>query len=183
MPPPLTRTYPYNGSPTRLAGATLFFIACATFFGYRARVNDRGLILNGILTFSPSGATLFYWVLTAMSVGMVIAGFLALIGQSLGSATLEITESTIRIPRGLLKTKVHEVQFAEVRDLSEVEIHGRGFFYLHTCQGKYYVNSTLLPSKEAYEEVKRLISRAVAAAHAADAEQGRGLDGPGDSSR
>jgi hypothetical protein len=54
--------------------ALVFFGACAAFFYVRARNNDRGLILNGVIEMGPEGADWFYAILGILSAGMASIG-------------------------------------------------------------------------------------------------------------
>ncbi len=53
----------YRPSPKVMVLSGLFFGACAAVLGHKASTNTRGLMLNGIIELSPSGASTFYWVL------------------------------------------------------------------------------------------------------------------------
>lgn len=57
--------------------SALFFAVCAAALAYRAWTNDRGLILNGIVTFEPGGADVFYAVLAILSGVFCAFGVLA----------------------------------------------------------------------------------------------------------
>lgn len=54
---------PYMPNKTIFILAIFFFLACAGVMGNVAASNDRGLILNRIIEFSPQGAAIFYWVI------------------------------------------------------------------------------------------------------------------------
>jgi len=159
----LPKTYSYNPKATTIILCVLFFGACAAVLGWKAATNDRGLILNGIFTFSEGGASIFYWILAALSVGFVLIGFLLTIQRAIGSVSLEITDSWVSIPHGFIKKKITKVEFADVTDLSETEVQGQRFFYLHTPKKKYCLNRALMPSKDQYEEAKVFITAAIAA--------------------
>lgn len=58
---PLRRPYP------ELLLSAFFFAVCAAVLAHRAQMNDRGLILNGIIHFEPGGADVFYAVLAILS--------------------------------------------------------------------------------------------------------------------
>ena len=74
MQPIPDRQYEYKANlPTLLLGVLLFGVA-ALFFSYKAQSNVRGLIINGIITLSPEGATIFWWVFAGLSVAFVLAG-------------------------------------------------------------------------------------------------------------
>ena len=167
----LPKTYPYNPKATTIILTILFFGACAAVLGLKASSNDRGLILNGIITFSQSGASIFYWILSALSSGFVLIGILLTIQRVMGSVSLEITETTMRIPRGFMMKTITEVDFRNVIKVSETEVQSQRFFYLHTPTQKYCLNCALMPSKAAYEEAKALIAAAIGAHHANTSEQ------------
>jgi len=164
----LPKTYPYNTKMTTTILSLLFFVACAAVLAWKATSNEHGLILDGIFTFTESGASTFYWILAALSLGFVLIGALLMIERAMGPVNLEITESTIRIPRGFIKRVITEIQLAEVVELSEVEVQKQRFFYLHTPGKKYFINESLMPSKENYEEVKVLITSVISASSTND---------------
>ena len=62
----------------QLVPSFLLFALCAAFFFHRSSVNDRGLILNGILHFEPDGADVFYAVLGVLSAGLSVMGLLGI---------------------------------------------------------------------------------------------------------
>ena len=167
----LPKTYPYNPKATTIMLCILFFGACAAVLGWKAATNDRGMILNGIFTFSEEGASIFYWILSALSLGFVLIGILLTIQRAMGSVDLEITSSAIRIPHGFIKKTTSEVNLKDVTGFSETEVQGQRFFYLYTPGKKYCLNRALMPSKEAYEEAKALVSSAVAALNKDNSEQ------------
>ena len=159
----LPKTYPYHPKATTIILCIGFFGACAAVLGWKAATNDRGLILWRIFTLSEDGASIFYWVLVASSLGFVLIALLLAIQRAMGSADLEITPSTIRIPHGFINKKVSEVDLKDVTGFSEAEFQGQRFFYLYARGRKYCLNRALMPSKEAYEEAKVLIASTVSA--------------------
>ncbi len=158
----LPKYYAYKPKLTVIALCVLLFGACATLFGYMAATNDRGLVLNGVFTFDAGGASVFYWVLFALSLGFVAMGGLLVVQRLSGSLNLEITEAEIRIPQGLIKKTVRRIPVKDVEDVSETEVNGQRFFYLHTSAGKYCVNRAMMPSKNDYEEAKSLMMKLLA---------------------
>ncbi len=173
MPSSLPGTYPYKPKGTTIILCILFFGACAAVLGYKACTNDRGLILSGVITLSPGGASIFYWILTALSLGFVLVGIFMTVQRAGGSASLEITGSSLRIPRGFITKTITEIEFRDVIDLSETEVQGHKFFYLHTAHRKYCLNRALMPSADAYEEAKALVTAAIAAHNAEHREEDR----------
>lgn len=161
MHPTLPKTYPYNPKATTIILCILLFGACAVMFGWMAAMNDSGLILNGVITLSVRGATIFYWTLATLSMGFVLIGILLTIQRVMGSVSLEISNSSVRIPSGFLKRSITEIDLADVVDLSEAAVQGQRFFYLHTKGKKHCLNRSLMPSNADYEEAKVLITDAI----------------------
>ena len=63
--------YDYRPKWTMIVFCALCFGACAVILGAKASGNDRGLSVSGIIELSTDVATVFYWVLTVLSVGFV----------------------------------------------------------------------------------------------------------------
>ena len=70
--------YPYKARPGPMLVAMAFFGACAAEMAHAAVTNDRGLILDGIFSFSVRGATVFYWCVAAVSMVIVLVAIMAL---------------------------------------------------------------------------------------------------------
>jgi hypothetical protein len=177
MPTSLPKIYSYNPKATKIILCILFFGACAAVLAWKATTNDRGLVLNGIFTFSESGASIFYWVLSALSAGFVSICILLTIQRVMGPVSIEITETALRIPHGFFMNKITEVILSEVIDLSEVEVQGERFLQLHTPNKIYRVNRSLMPSREDYEEVKALITALLGTLSTKNCEPTGGADG------
>ena len=71
---------------------------------YKATHNRVGLIINGIITLGPTGATAFYWGLAAIC-GMVVPVALLLTLRGLASHQfLEVGRHALLLPHGFLQT-------------------------------------------------------------------------------
>jgi len=149
----------------------LLFSLCTVVLGFKAANNDRGLILNRIFTFSEQGASIFYWILTAFSIGFVAIGFMLIVPRAIGSLNLELTETELKIPKGLIKKTQTQVLISDVTEISETEVQGQRILYLHTQKNKFCINRELMPSKKSYEEIKELIGRIIAANNERNTEQ------------
>ena len=158
-------SYRYKPKATTTLICILFFGLCTAVLGVKAASNDRGLILNGILTFSEQGASIFYWILTALSFGFVVIGLLVIIQRATGTLNLELSENELKIPSGFFKKTMTQVSLSDVTGISELEVHGQKFLYLHTAERKFCVSRALMPSKQSYEEIKELIQSIVGIAN------------------
>src|SRR5437763_1577389 len=95
----MTREYDYRPKWMIIVLCAMFFRAGALVLGTKANGNDRGLVINGIIELSADSATVFYWVLTALSLGFVAAaGFLAVVRLAIHQRIV-FNEASITIPR------------------------------------------------------------------------------------
>ena len=67
---------PYNPSWKTILACGAFFGACAAVMGHKAAHNTAGVIINGIITLGPEGATRFYWVICALGLAFVFVSVL-----------------------------------------------------------------------------------------------------------
>ncbi|MCA9169086.1 MAG: hypothetical protein KDB23_15535 [Planctomycetales bacterium] len=64
----------------------------APFLAYNALTNDRGLVLNDTITFSTTGATIFYAVLSCFCAVMFVVALRTLRGTNAPAATVALGE-------------------------------------------------------------------------------------------
>ncbi|MGJ8641480.1 MAG: hypothetical protein ACSHYA_18970 [Opitutaceae bacterium] len=157
----LPKSYAYKPKVLTMLMCIFFFGLCAIVIALKAKENEQGLVLNGIFTFSERGADIFYWSLVVGSVGFVLIGLIALLKSITGSLNLELTETEIRIPKGFIKKAHVNLQLAELVNISESEVNGQRFLYLHTKHGNLSVSRSMMANKESYEEFRELISSIV----------------------
>jgi hypothetical protein len=159
------KSYSYKPQIRTLAAAGVLFGICAAAMAAAAATNERGLLIDDIIELGVDGASAFYWVLSVLSLGFATTALWLIIGSTGGVAHLQITPQDVRIPRGFfrLKRSMTIVPFLEVNEISETTTHGQRFLNLHTVKRNYAVAGSMMPSDDAYEEVKKLISAIVAA--------------------
>jgi hypothetical protein len=162
----MDRHYDYRPKWTTIILCGGFFGACAFILGREAQKNNRGLIINGIIDLSPRGATIFYWVLAALSVGfVVVAGFLIIVRLTL-HRRIGLTRTSISIPRSRWSNEERVVPFAEILRLSQSEAYGQRFLNIEFIGGKFALTSSLLPSKADFKEICAAVNEGVQASQA-----------------
>jgi len=130
--------------------AALFFGACAAVLGYKASTNTKGLILNGIIEFSPAGASTFFCVLTVFSLLFVlVAGWTIFTTFVHGIPYIVLSHDAISLPVGFPIKRSVRLPYAEVTGFSRSEVSGQRFLTLHTSHKKYHIVLNWLGSKEA----------------------------------
>lgn len=142
---------------------TLFFGACTAWLGYMALNNDRGLILNNIFEMSISGATIFYWVLTALSGIFVLGGLWGIASGLLSKKELVLTDDTLSMPKSPMSGKIVKLQYSEILDLSYQSVQQEEFLNIMHSGGKLTISKNMLPSKKVFEDVMNFIASKVPA--------------------
>jgi hypothetical protein len=141
-------------------GGTLFGIAffgvCSLSLACEAATNARGLVLKGVFTFSPQGATIFYWVLCGFAALFVVAAASALLGAK-GNRFLELTPDALLIPRGYVGTKLRYVPYYEIVEVTELSVTGSKSLGVRTSAGQFWIPASVLPSNEDYRALKEFL--------------------------
>lgn len=160
---PETLSYPYKPKPLLMGLVIVFFAICAAILANEALTNDRGLVLSGILRFSTNGASIFYAVLTALSVGFVGIGVWGLYKAFTSKAVLELTPTALLIPAK--KGQVKSIAFADITDIRRKKVQKQEFIQIIYAEGKASVNKQMCPSKKVFNEiVEEITQRTLSAA-------------------
>ena len=154
-------SYPYKPKKSSMIVGFFFFALCAYILMEMAQTNDRGLKLNipfGLgLSFSPSEAVLFYWILCVLSCAMSLLSFLGLIciyRASNGEAEIVFTNkrmfihSSIFNPRKTLVIRYNEILSLQLHHIGRIR-----FLKIIHKQGKIYLRESFLPQKFMFDEI------------------------------
>jgi hypothetical protein len=160
------RQYDYRPKWITIILCGIFFGACAFVLGATARSNVRGLSFNGMIELSASGATVFYWVLTLLSIGFVVlAGCLAMVRLTLHQR-ITLTDTSITIPRSRWSKEEIVLSFGEINELSRSEVSGQRFLGITYNGGKLSVAAAMLPTNDDFEQICAAVSHGVKASRA-----------------
>jgi hypothetical protein len=126
---------------------------------FTALTNDRGLILNHILKFSVQGATIVYWVISALFIYITVLTTIALIFSFLarGRIYIRLTPSDMYILQGLLKKKIRQIPFKEITGLIIREMRGHHFLCIKHPSGNIDISQSALPTQEDFDQILRFI--------------------------
>jgi len=144
----------------------LSFGACTALAAHRAATTDRGLVIDGIITLGPGGASTFFAVLAVVSAAMTVLGLAANLRLALATLEVVVDADSIRIPGSLFRPGARTLRFAEVGRVQVQEVGGQAFVFLATATRKASV-ARLTIGPAAFDELVRLIEERVAAARAA----------------
>lgn len=157
----IIKQYRYRAKPWMMVLCILFFLACAGGLAQQASTNDKGAIIEHLIELNTSQATVFYWVLAAFSVGMVIIAFVGLVSAYSKPVFIELTENSITIPKHLWGQE-QQIAFTDITDLAVQKVQRQVFLYIYhsTTQGaishgtkKGTISRANMPSKAAFEEL------------------------------
>jgi hypothetical protein len=155
------REYEYRPKWTMIVFCAAFFGLGAGVLGFKAASNDRGLIINRVIQLGPDGATVFFWVLTACSVGFVVVSACLAYHRLNFRQRLAFGPSALVVPVSRWSREEKEIAYQDILGLSEATISGQRFLYVTHPGGKYTITASMLPSKAAFSEVCELLAARV----------------------
>ena len=160
----IEREYAYKPRWTLIVFCAVFFGLVAVILGAKAYGNDRGVILNHVIKLSPSGATTFYWVLCACSVGFVaIAVFLAY-HRLIFRQRIAFSPTALLVPASRWSSAEQQIGYRDIQELlSREQVSGQWLLYVTHSGGQYTITASMLPSKAVFEEVCELLASKVRA--------------------
>ncbi len=152
---------PYRPNKLLFVGAILLFGFGSVFFCHLAATNDRGLILNGIIRFSSQGATVFYWVLFAISSSFVAVGLAALVSSLMVKREIVLTATSISSPKNGFTKAVVQVDFSDITGVQLQTVQGTKLLYIHHTGGTLTIPNSMVSGKESFEKLVELMKRCV----------------------
>ena len=159
----IEREYAYKPRWTLIVFCAVFFGLVAVSLGAKAHGNDRGVIINRVIKLSPSGATTFYWVLCACSVGFVaIVAFLAC-HRLIFPQRIAFGATALLVPVSRWSSAEQQIGYRDIQALSRAQVSGQRFLYVTHSGGTYVITASMLPSKASFEEVCELLATKVKA--------------------
>jgi hypothetical protein len=155
---PPEREYPYRPRWTVIVFTGVFFGACALVLGERAVDNRRGLIINGIIELGPDGATGFYYVLSALSVGFVIVSAFLAYHRLTFQQRLVFGTAAMTVPVSRWSRATQQIAYRDIQRMSGAVISGQTFLYVDHVGGRFTIVASMLPSQAEFEEVRALLA-------------------------
>jgi hypothetical protein len=151
-------TFAYRPHAGMLVLAVLFFGAGALFMRHLAVTNDRGLVINGIITLGVGGAKIFYWSLAGVCAAFVVAGIFFGIPQIFIPRNVILEPDAITVPGWGLSKKHYRIPWKEIEAV--VRSSHQKYVFVRIIHGgrKYAINSGMLPSNSDMETIERYIA-------------------------
>jgi hypothetical protein len=159
------REYPYRPSWRAIIFSALWFGLCAAFLGSEAAHNDQGLLINGIIGLGPGGATVFYWILTALSAGFVVISAFLAYHRLTFQQQLVFGPAVMTVPVSRWSRETQRIEYRSIEALSKTAVYGQQFLYITHPGGKYTLSMAMLPSKAVFAQISELLAARVRQAH------------------
>jgi hypothetical protein len=121
---------------------------------YKATQNNVGLIINGIITLGASGATAFYWVITALCGMFVLAALVLTLRRIVNPQVLELETDALLLPHGFLQTRTSRIPYTDIQELSEDQVSGQTFLYLTAYGRRFTISASLFSDTATYVAVR-----------------------------
>jgi hypothetical protein len=167
----IQREYDYRPRWWPILCAVLFFGSGAIFFRAQAVTNDRGLILNGIVTLSEQGATWFYWALATLSSGFVLAGILMVVHRLVYRQRVVFKATLMTAPKSRWSSSEIDIPYHDILQVSRKSFKGQHRLEIIHTGGRYIISAIMLASRDTFDEVSLVLADRVNAARARQARQ------------
>jgi hypothetical protein len=150
-----TLRYAYRPKTWVMVLSGLFVAICAVVLARVAQSNDRGVIINHLITLDTGQATIFYWVLSAVSVAFVVAAISGVIRSLRAPREVMVDARGVTVPvRGGPAT----IAFADITDLRIQRVQSQKFLIIHHCGGKATITRSLMPSNADFDTLVEAIT-------------------------
>ena len=134
-----------------MALVSVFFGAIAFFMGHEAIVNDRGLVISGLIHFGQTGATIFYGCIAAIGAAFAAIGIHSFFVGVFSTRQITLTVSEIAAPKVGFLRPAAIVKFADIQHLSTRVVQKQRFLTVAHTHGKLTINESFLPNRGAFE--------------------------------
>ena len=159
-----TLKYDYKPKITAMALAMIFFGICAVVIYNSAHTNDRGLIIDGLITLDTAQATVFYWGLTAASVVMALLGLFGIVRGMTSTQTLTMDDTALRLPKSALSQKIVTIPYRDIFKMTTIQVKSQRFLRVEYAGGKVNITRSMLPSNASFDKVCETLAARVQAA-------------------
>ena len=146
---------PYKSRPMVMIFAVLFFLVCAIVLAQMA-LGDAPNESRRLRGFSPETARWVLWFLVVFSVGVVIAGLLALLTKN----EIVIENGVLRAPKSPVSRKIQTVRLSDLSDMQITVAAKQRFLRMEHPNGRLSLVENALPKGMTAEMLAEEIAKA-----------------------
>lgn len=117
----------YMQPASRAIGLLATVLILASAFVYLAATNETGLVINGVVRFDTSGATIFYAAMAAAMICITPAGIVMLRNALNSTGALTFAEESITLPIGFWRQEWRALAYADI-SRAEIEAAPKNMF-------------------------------------------------------
>lgn len=156
------RKYPHDTAMRYLIILTGIMGAGALDMGYLAMTNDRGLVINGLIRLGPTGATIFYSLITVFLGAFFLYCAAMLLQRIINPHSLIIRHDGIIFCDGRLKPKQTLVPFAAIQMIGQQQgvKGGTRTLVLKVGNQKFLIHEEYLGNRRNYDEIYATVASA-----------------------
>ncbi len=162
MTPTSDREYQYKPPWTTILLCVLFFGACAIGGAFAARSN-RGLLIEGIIPLSPQGAAIFWWIMTALSLGFVLFAIRMAVHRVIHTQRIVLTPTEIVVPESRWSFSELPIPYSAITAVWETKNRQQRFLKIAHREGVSTIIATFLPKPTDFDDMRCLLVRRVEA--------------------
>jgi hypothetical protein len=133
--------------------AVAFFGVAALGLARAAIKNDRGLIIDGLIALSQGGATIFFWVLAALSGVFVAVGLAGMLAGRSTPRFVRLTPAELSAPKNGFARQPTSVRLGDIHDVYVQEIKRQRMLTIRHAGGSLTIMQSMLPGAGAFEEL------------------------------
>lgn len=149
----LNKSYRYHCKLTTTLGSCFFFSCALAVLGYQAFYNDKGLVINHLIHFSVKEATVFYWLLTFLSLPFIGIGLLLLWRRWWDKPEILLTDRSISAPKKGISKQLVTIFYQEVTEILVEQIQGHYFLKILTDKQKLTISTLMLGNKSEFQNL------------------------------
>lgn len=155
----IDQSYEYKPKWVSILLGFCIFSVLAFGLGYMAQWNDKGLILNGIISLSRENATRFYWALSLCCAVFMLVPLIQIYQRLVvRNHRIALTPSSLIVPGSSFSSEEKTIPYSNITELSTSQVHGHKFLHVKHTGRKITIVSSMLSSKDNLEEIYNLLS-------------------------
>lgn len=143
----------------QIVGLFLVVLSVSGFMLYYAITNDRGLVLQGVLTLSRTQATVFYGVFSGLlGLGVLPYSIAVILKAIYKPQRVAFAGDGIFLPASFWSGKEVHVRFSEIQDLTLTRVRNEQILSVVTSSQKFKIGKSWLPSQEAFDDIQHRLA-------------------------
>lgn len=159
------RSYLYGARTEGLVAGTLFFGVGTIVSACIAATNDKGVVIEGIIKLGVNGATIFYWILTAMSAAIVSFVLYAAFRKSTNPRHLVVSHDCIKVPGPVWSDYNRTILVEDIQRVSVIQRRHSRTLRIHSSSAQSVdIQDILLPQNSDLDEIRTAVSHGASSA-------------------